>query len=59
MRTIALREPALDVLHHEQIRLLREWRQVRNQEGGQASEDLLNRLLVLVNALSRGLGTTG
>jgi phosphoenolpyruvate carboxylase len=59
MRSIALRADALNTLHLDQIRLLKAWRQAR-EEGDDATADrLLSRLLLLVNALARGLGTTG
>jgi len=49
---IALRQPLLAQLHAEQIKLLRAWRADR-------SEALLTQLLLTVNAIANGLGTTG
>jgi phosphoenolpyruvate carboxylase len=49
---IALRQPLLAQLHAEQISLLRAWRANR-------SEELLTQLLLTVNAIANGLGTTG
>jgi phosphoenolpyruvate carboxylase len=66
-RSIALRDEALRALHADQIALLRMWR-ARNGENGNgngngnaegADDELLTRLLVSVNALASGLGTTG
>jgi phosphoenolpyruvate carboxylase len=64
-RTIALRQPGLRILHADQINLLRTWRRLRREgDDGDGDRDaraeaLLARLLVGVNALASGLGTTG
>ncbi|MGZ9033688.1 MAG: phosphoenolpyruvate carboxylase [Rhodospirillales bacterium] len=58
-RSIELRSPALRVLHHQQIRLIRDWRAAQQQGDDAAAEGLLPRLLLLVNATASGLGTTG
>ncbi len=52
VKAIAIRREALLRLHREQIALLREWRQSR-------AENLLEPLLVTVNAIAGGLKTTG
>jgi phosphoenolpyruvate carboxylase len=49
---IALRQPALERLHHTQIEMLRLWRKDK-------SSDRLPQLLATVNAIANGLGTTG
>jgi phosphoenolpyruvate carboxylase len=59
MRSIALRSDALRTLHLDQIRLLRDWRKARDAGDEATAGALLTRLLVLVNALACGLGTTG
>ncbi|PEN13325.1 phosphoenolpyruvate carboxylase [Longibacter salinarum] len=50
-----LRQEGLNRLHHQQVDLLREWRAGRGAE----NEDLLLKLLLTVNAIANGLGTTG
>jgi phosphoenolpyruvate carboxylase len=52
-RTLELRAPALRPLHERQVGLLREWRV--NTE----NDALLSDLLVTVNAIAGGLGSTG
>jgi phosphoenolpyruvate carboxylase len=59
MRSISLRAPALKVLHHEQIELLAAWRQAQAADDQGESERLRTRLLLTVNAIASGLGTTG
>jgi phosphoenolpyruvate carboxylase len=49
---IRVRQDPLYQLHQQQIRLIREWR--RDQ-----ASDKLNSLLLIVNAIANGLGTTG
>ena len=53
-----LRGKALEMLHHIQIESLKEWRQL-NESETEPRERLLLRLLLLVNALSGGLKSTG
>jgi phosphoenolpyruvate carboxylase len=50
-----LRQQGLRTLHHQQIDLLQEWR----VDDGEGNEDLLPTLLMTVNAIANGLGTTG
>jgi phosphoenolpyruvate carboxylase len=50
-----LRQQGLKTLHHQQIELLQEWRD--HQNGGE--EEVLPTLLMTVNAIANGLGTTG
>jgi phosphoenolpyruvate carboxylase len=52
-KAVEVRRYALDWLHREQIRLLREWRAAGR------TEQLLPELLVTVNAIASGLKTTG
>lgn len=52
METLSLREPGLTILHEKQIDWLRNWR--NNQ-----TEEMLQDLLVTVNAIASGLRTTG
>jgi phosphoenolpyruvate carboxylase len=53
-----LRREGLARLHHQQTRLLREWRNEKAR--GRAGADALQtRLLLTVNAIASGLGGTG
>jgi phosphoenolpyruvate carboxylase len=54
-KTLQSRDDGLDLLHREQVRLLRQWR----KEGDQAGETLVRSLLLTVNAIASGLRTTG
>ncbi|TVQ89981.1 MAG: phosphoenolpyruvate carboxylase [Deltaproteobacteria bacterium] len=49
---LAARQPALEPLHAQQIELLRRWRR-------SGDEELVPRLLLTVNAIAHGIGTTG
>jgi phosphoenolpyruvate carboxylase len=51
-KTLSLREPPLSDLHRRQVQLLGEWR------GGGAQQSL-EELLLVTNAISGGLRTTG
>ena len=58
-RTLALRAAPLQLLHRQQIQLLRQWRQ-RSHVGDAAGADaLLPELLLTINAIASGLRTTG
>ena len=52
---MALREPALRILHLQQIDLLRQWRATPEPD----KQSLLPQLLLTVNAIAGGLRTTG
>lgn len=52
------REP-LHALHRRQIGLLRQWRTLQHQGDHAAAAELLPRLLLTVNAIASGLGSTG
>ena len=54
-RTLAVREPAMAWLHQRQVALIREWRTA----GSDPASPLLTDLLVTVNAIAGGLGSTG
>lgn len=51
-QVILLRSVGLERLHHEQLGLLRQWR-------AEPSHEQLVQLLLTVNAIANGLGTTG
>ena len=57
-RTLQQRDPALRPLHRRQIELIGTWRR-RQIEDPAAAESMLPQLLVTVNAIASGLGTTG
>jgi phosphoenolpyruvate carboxylase len=54
---IRLRREPLATLHARQIDLLRRWRQLATDDP--RSESVLLQLLLSVNAIANGLGTTG
>jgi len=58
-KTLEIREAPLRVLHHQQIKLLREWRGLLRGGQTEAAEDLFPRLLLSINAIASGLRTTG
>lgn len=58
IKTLALRANALQVLHHEQIALLKKWRAAR-VAGSPEAELLHPKVLLSVNAIASGLRTTG
>lgn len=53
--TMDIREEALEELHQNQIKLLKEWRLLE----GEAADARLPELLISINALASGLRTTG
>lgn len=58
MENISLRGRALTLLHDIQIRSIKEWRSLKETDP-KAADQLLLKLLLLVNALSGGLKGTG
>jgi phosphoenolpyruvate carboxylase len=58
-RMINLRSEGLKVLHNQQIDLLRLWRSYHRMQQPQSAEALIPQLLLTVNAIASGLGTTG
>ncbi|HEY1015188.1 MAG TPA: phosphoenolpyruvate carboxylase [Herpetosiphonaceae bacterium] len=58
-RANAARQDGLALLHRQQLRMLRDWRGLRAAGAHQEAEALLLKLLLTVNALASGLGTTG
>ncbi len=54
----ALRAEALDILHKRQVKQLREWRNSQLNNPAE-KEELLNQLLISVNAIANAMGTTG
>lgn len=56
-RSLNLRSEALRHLHSHQVDLISQWRSLPSSS--QAAEEILLKLLVLVNAIASGLRTTG
>ena len=54
-----MRRDGLRTLHHRQVRLLREWRASRNGTDRAKTESLLTQLLLTINSVASGLGSTG
>jgi phosphoenolpyruvate carboxylase len=53
------RREGLRVLHRQQLALLRQWRDLRQANATSEADALLPHLLLTVNALASGLGSTG
>jgi len=58
-RMIGLRKDGLDVLHNQQLALLKEWRALRNAGNDDEAEQMIPHLLLTINAIANGLGSTG
>lgn len=58
-RMIALRSEGLRLLHRQQISLLQRWRSYNKMGEHTQADALLPALLLSVNAIASGLGTTG
>ena len=58
-RTLALRAAPLQLLHRQQIRLLRTWRGKVRAGDSAGADALIPELLLSVNAIASGLRTTG
>ena len=56
---IAPRREGLAMLHQQQIKLLKEWRTLKDSARQEEAENLLLELFLTVNAISGGLRTTG
>jgi phosphoenolpyruvate carboxylase len=56
---ITPRREGLDMLHQQQIKLLRQWRELQHSSKQEESDRLLLELFLTVNAISGGLRTTG
>ncbi|PWU09817.1 MAG: phosphoenolpyruvate carboxylase, partial [Verrucomicrobia bacterium] len=59
LKTLALREEALALLHRKQIYLLKAWRTSRAQRRNSQANKILPELLLSLNAIAGGLRTTG
>ncbi|MCX6179527.1 MAG: phosphoenolpyruvate carboxylase [Chlorobiales bacterium] len=56
---ITPRREGLDMLHQQQIKLLKQWRELQHSSKQEESDRLLLELFLTVNAISGGLRTTG
>ncbi len=56
---MGFRSERLGPLHHLQIQQLRRWRGLHAQGDGEGADALLPEMLLVVNAIAGGLGTTG
>jgi len=57
--TLAFREAPLQVLHYQQVALLRHWRGLVASGDHEAADALVTDLLISINAIASGLRTTG
>ncbi|MES2310303.1 MAG: phosphoenolpyruvate carboxylase, partial [Verrucomicrobiota bacterium] len=58
-KTLKLRADALKLLHYQQINLLERWRTAKSAEDEDTTRRLLPQILLSINAIASGLGTTG
>jgi phosphoenolpyruvate carboxylase len=58
-KVIALRESAIDLLHEQQVALLKEWRKTVAEGDRKEAEALLPQMLLSLNAIAAGLQATG
>jgi phosphoenolpyruvate carboxylase len=58
-RMMNLRSSGLRVLHRQQIDLLKMWRSYHRMQQTKEADQLIPQLLLTVNAIASGLGTTG
>ncbi len=58
-RVLDRRRAALEPLHDQQIRLLRQWRDAREAGDADTEEVVIPRLLMSISAIAAGLGATG
>ena len=58
-RMVSLRADGLRLLHAQQIDLLRTWRSYHEMDESKSADEILPNLLLTVNAIASGLGSTG
>lgn len=58
-KTLYIREAPLEVLHRQQVTLIKEWRALKAAGDLQQAETLFPKILLSINAISSGLRTTG
>jgi phosphoenolpyruvate carboxylase len=59
VKTLHLRDEPLRLLHHQQVQLLRQWRDYKAENDTDNAERLRPHLLLSINAIASGLRTTG
>ena len=58
-KVIALREAAIDLLHEQQVGLLKDWRKRVADGERKEADELLPQVLLSLNAIAAGLQATG
>ncbi|MBM3868371.1 MAG: phosphoenolpyruvate carboxylase [Verrucomicrobia bacterium] len=58
-KVIALRESAIDLLHEQQVALLKDWRKKVADGDRKEADELLPQMLLSLNAIAAGLQATG
>ncbi|GAA5494677.1 Phosphoenolpyruvate carboxylase, type 1 [Rubritalea squalenifaciens DSM 18772] len=58
-KTLEIREEPLRVLHKQQVKLIKDWRQLKAEEKEEQADALFPKILLSINAISSGLRTTG
>ena len=58
-KTLDIREEPLKVLHHQQVELIKQWRELKAKNQEKEAEELFPKILLSINAISSGLRTTG
>jgi phosphoenolpyruvate carboxylase len=58
-KTLDIREEPLQLLHKQQVKLITEWRALKEANKDKEAEKLFPRILLSINAISSGLRTTG
>lgn len=58
-KMMELRSKRLEPLHHLQIEQMKTWRKLKNEEENDKADAMLPDMLLVLNAISSGLGSTG
>lgn len=58
-KTLISRDEPLELLHAQQIELIKQWRALKNEGKEDEAENLFPKILLSINAISSGLRTTG
>lgn len=58
LENLQKRETELKILHKLQVRYIKEWREIK-EDNPEKAEKLLTKLLSLINSISSGLKSTG
>jgi len=57
--SLRLRDRTLNVLHHQQVLLLKQWREEQAEGNTEAAQQSLLKLFITINAIASGLRNTG